>query len=109
MEEKNYTQQVEELLKLPQSLCKQCGQCCNAVIFKYGLTYEEIIELSKDKPIYKEFLKLVDVLVDGKFILKERDLNLLFRGSRNQRLIVVPKTLKRKKVVLFDEKKYRET
>ena len=48
MEQSNYAKQVEELLKLPQSLCKQCGQCCNAVIFKYGLTYDEIIEMIKD-------------------------------------------------------------
>ena len=41
MEEKTYAQKVKELLNLPQSLCKKCGQCCNTVIFKYGLTYDE--------------------------------------------------------------------
>ena len=45
MPEKSYTQQVQELLDLPQSLCKQCGQCCNVAIFKYGPTYDEILEL----------------------------------------------------------------
>ncbi len=45
MEDKNYVQRVQELLNLPQSLCKQCGQCCNIAIFKFGLTYDEIIEL----------------------------------------------------------------
>ena len=45
MEEKSYSQQVQELLNLPQSLCKQCGQCCNTSIFKFGLSYGEIIEL----------------------------------------------------------------
>ena len=73
-----------------------------------GFKYEEIIELSKKKPIYKEFLKQIDVLVDGRYIEKERDLNLLFRGSRNQRLIDMPKTLKENQVVLFDEYKYSE-
>ena len=43
-----------------------------------------------------------------KFILKERDLNLLFRGSRNQRLIDMPKTLKKGEIVLFDEDEYNE-
>ncbi len=71
-----------------------------------GFTYEEIMKLAKKKPVYIDFLKKIDVLVDGRFILKERDLNLLFRGSRNQRLIDVPKTLKTGEVVLFDEKKY---
>ena len=45
MEDKNDVQRVQELLNLPQSLCKQCGQCCNIAIFKFGLTYNEIIEL----------------------------------------------------------------
>lgn len=73
-----------------------------------GFTYEEVLKMSKSKPIYKEFLEKIDVLVDGKFILKERDLSLLFRGSRNQRLIDVKKSLKENTVVLFDENKYSE-
>ena len=73
-----------------------------------GFTYEEILKMSEKKPIYKEFLKKIDVLVDGKFKLKERDLNLLFRGSANQRLIDVKKSLKKGKVILVDEHKYRE-
>ncbi len=45
-------------------------------------------------------------MVDGRFIESQRDLNLLFRGSANQRLIDMPKTLKKGEIVLFDEKKY---
>ncbi len=71
-----------------------------------GFTYEEIIKMSKKKKIYNEFLKYIDVLVDGKFILKQKNLNLLFRGSSNQRLIDIPKTLKNNEIVLFDESKY---
>ena len=73
-----------------------------------GFTYEEIIEMSKKDKIYLEFLKNIDVLVDGKFILKERDLDILFRGSRNQRLIDIPKTLESNELVLFDESSYLE-
>ncbi len=73
-----------------------------------GFTYEEIIELSKKNKIYKEFLSKIDVLVDGRFILKERDLSLLFRGSKNQRLIDMKKTLKEGNIVLFDEEEYSE-
>ena len=58
--------------------------------------------------VYNEFLKYVDVLVDGRFILEERDLNLLFRGSRNQRLIDVKKTLETREITLFDEEKYND-
>ncbi len=73
-----------------------------------GFNYEDIIKIAKEKPVYLEFLKYIDILVDGKFIQEERDLSLLFRGSRNQRLIDVPKTLKEGKVVLFDENNYLE-
>ena len=59
--------------------------------------------MSKIKPIYQEFLNNVDVLVDGKFENAKKDLNLLFRGSSNQRLIDVQETLKNNKVILVQE------
>jgi anaerobic ribonucleoside-triphosphate reductase activating protein len=40
--------------------------------------------------------------------MRKRNLNLLFRGSSNQRLINVPETLKRGEVVLFNEYEYNE-
>ena len=73
-----------------------------------GFTYEELIDLSKKDPIYLEFLKNTDVLVDGRFILEERDLSLLFRGSRNQRLIDVQKTLQNNEITLLNEYEYME-
>jgi len=51
-----------------------------------------------------EMLSLIDVLVDGEFVEAERDLTLLFRGSRNQRLIHLPKTLEKGEVVLWEQK-----
>ncbi len=74
-----------------------------------GFTYEELLKLSESKPVYKDFLKEIDVLVDGRFILKERDLSLLFRGSRNQRLIDMKKTLESGEVVVIDEYEYNES
>jgi anaerobic ribonucleoside-triphosphate reductase activating protein len=44
-----------------------------------GYKYEEIMN--------EEIIKNVNVVVDGEFILEERDLSLLFRGSKNQRII----------------------
>ena len=47
--------------------------------------------------------RYVDVIVDGKFIEELRDSNLQFRGSSNQRLIDLPKSVKRNKIVLWEE------
>ena len=46
-----------------------------------------------DAEITKEILKCLDVLVDGPFVEEKKDLTLRFRGSSNQRLIDVPKSL----------------
>lgn len=73
-----------------------------------GFTFEELMKMSESMPIYKEFLEKIDILVDGRFILEQRDLNLLFRGSRNQRLIDVKKTLKNKEITLLNEYEYKE-
>ena len=74
-----------------------------------GFTYEELMKIAEKKPIYLEFLNKIDVLVDGRFKLEERDLSLLFRGSRNQRLIDMKKTIKNGKVTLVNEYEYNET
>jgi len=52
----------------------------------------------------EELLGLIDVLVDGEFILAEKDITLLFRGSRNQRLIDLPATLRGGETVLWEQK-----
>lgn len=52
-----------------------------------GYTYEELLRDSPDK---LELLSELDVLVDGRFELAQRDLTLQFRGSRNQRVLDVP-------------------
>ena len=47
-----------------------------------------------------EFLKHIDVLVDGPFIEDLKNLTLKFRGSSNQRIINLPETLKTNNIVL---------
>ena len=48
----------------------------------------------------RELLNYIDVLIDGKFVLSQRSLDLAFKGSKNQRTINVPQSLKEGKVVL---------
>ena len=54
-----------------------------------GYTWEEIV----DDPVLLDTVRELDVLVDGPFVAAERDISLRFRGSRNQRLIDVQRTL----------------
>ena len=53
--------------------------------------------------VTEELLAGLDVLVDGPFIASLKNLGLRFRGSENQRLIDMPKTLRTGAVVLWDE------
>lgn len=65
-----------------------------------GFTFEELLEKgSKD---ILEFLSNIDVLIDGKFDPSLKSLDCEFRGSTNQRLIDVPKSLESHEVVLFN-------
>lgn len=50
----------------------------------------------------KEMLRYIDVLVDGKFIEEQKDLSLRFKGSKNQRTIMVQKSLETGNIVLWD-------
>lgn len=63
-----------------------------------GFYYEQLLE-NEDA---MELLRHIDVLVDGPFIEAEKNEELLFRGSRNQRLIDVQQSLYCREVVLFD-------
>ncbi len=56
-----------------------------------GYTLEELLAL--EDPYAGRLLSQLDVLVDGRFVLSKRDLTLRFRGSSNQRIINVPKSL----------------
>ena len=58
-----------------------------------GFTFERLAEWSVRDSSVKALLSFTDVLVDGRFILAERSLTIKWRGSHNQRIIDVPKSL----------------
>lgn len=66
-----------------------------------GYTYEELISLKN--PAVDLLLSQVDLLVDGRYVAEQRDLSLLFRGSRNQRIIDMEKTREAGKVILSEK------
>lgn len=67
-----------------------------------GYTFETIKNGKRHFENTDEILKLIDVLVDGPFVEELKDISLKFRGSSNQRIIDMKKTLKNNEVVLFD-------
>ena len=55
------------------------------------------------KYLYAVLAQYVDVIVDGRFVEELKDPDLLFRGSSNQRIIDLPKSVREEKVVLWEE------
>ena len=49
-----------------------------------------------------ELLSMIDILVDGEFVLEKKNISLSFRGSENQRIIDLPATLRTGKTVVLD-------
>lgn len=71
-----------------------------------GYTYEKLLEMAVLNDKYMKMLENIDVLIDGPFILEQKTLSLKYRGSKNQRIIDVQKSLKRKKLVLLKQYDY---
>ena len=62
-----------------------------------GYLYEDLLKKYGEK-----IFKNIDVLIDGRFEMEEKDVTLKLRGSSNQRIIDIQKTLKEHRVVLLD-------
>lgn len=70
-------------------------RCPDKTIWCYtGYLWEELID--------QEILQYLDVLVDGKFVLSERNLMLPYCGSNNQRVIDVSQSMEHNKIILFN-------
>ena len=87
--------QMEELIPLAKEWKNR-----NKNIWCYtGFTWEELQEKYSDR--FLELCKFLDVIVDGRFHLEERDLSLVYKGSKNQRIIDCQKSILEDKVVLY--------
>ncbi len=86
--------QAEGFTELAQAIRSQSSK---TIWCWTGYTFEMLVRMPKQRKL----LELIDVLVDGPYVESQRDTDLLFRGSRNQRLIDVHKSLKSGKVVLY--------
>lgn len=76
----------------------------NKTIWCYsGFTFEELLEMKKECVILEELLGNIDVLVEGRFVLALKQLGLKFRGSSNQRILDVSKSLIAKQPIIFME------
>ena len=88
-----HAERLTQLLKRVREECKGKDVWCWS-----GYTFDQIIS----DPIKFEMLKYIDVLVDGKFVLEQRDLTLKFRGSSNQRIIDVNKSIDKMEATLYN-------
>lgn len=89
-------EQAAALMPLAREI-KERGM--NLVIYT-GYTYERLMALSNERPDMFELLTFADILIDGPFVMAKRSLDLMFRGSSNQRIIDVQESLTQGHVVL---------
>jgi len=90
-------------IEASNEIAKFCKQNELNVWAYTGFTFEKLLEMSETKPALKEFMNNIDVLVDGKFELEKRSLNLKFKGSRNQRILDMNESMKLQKPVVIEK------
>lgn len=71
----------------------------------YDFEKDLVGDMMQQRPETKEMLSYIDILVDGEFVEAKKNLSLRFRGSSNQRIIMVQESLKENKVILWDDTK----
>ena len=78
------------------------GESAGRVSRELGCPRAATLEQIWQDPAVDALLGEIDVLVDGPFLLAERDLTLRFRGSTNQRMIDIPRTRETGEIVLWE-------
>ncbi|MDD4699345.1 MAG: anaerobic ribonucleoside-triphosphate reductase activating protein [Oscillospiraceae bacterium] len=72
------------------------------VISYTGYTYEQLINGANDENGWLDLLNNIDYLIDGRFVLAKKSLLIKYRGSTNQRIIDVKKSLSTNTIVEFE-------
>ncbi len=67
-----------------------------------GYCYEQLLKLGEKDISILKLLQFTDWIIDGKYIKSERDLQLAYRGSRNQKIIDVQESLLKRKIINAD-------
>ena len=68
-----------------------------------GYTFEELLTGSEDQ---KKLLETIDILIDGPFLMAEKSLEIAFRGSKNQRILDVTKSMAAGQAVETTQKRW---
>ena len=98
-EPQNQAALVELLRKVREKYPKKTVWCYS------GYTLEQLRGESRARCEFTdEMLSMIDVLVDGRFVMEKKNIRLRFRGSENQRLIDLNKTRETGEIVLWDER-----
>ena len=83
------------------SLGKEIKKLGLNIVTYTGYTFEKLFE-SRDQNNWDELLKVTDILIDGPFILEQKDWEIKFRGSSNQRYIDCQESIKQGRAVETD-------
>lgn len=89
-----------EQAKALAELSKKIKELGYNIISYTGYTYEYIIENSSEASGWMDLLKEIDILIDGRFEIEKKSLNLRYKGSSNQRIIDVKKTMASESIVI---------
>lgn len=92
----------EALLPLMRRVHEQYPQknvwCYSGYLFDKDI----VGQMCKESEVTRELLSYIDIMVDGEFVVKQKNLKINFRGSDNQRIIDVKKSLEMGEVVHWE-------
>ena len=97
MEPENQRALLPFVRRVRRELPQKTIWCYTGYTFKDGALEEE----QSSCEVTRELISLFDVLVDGRFVEELKDIRLVFRGSSNQRVIDVQRTLSSGNIVLY--------